>query len=334
MIILAADVGGTKSNLGLFEKSAAAHGSGTAAALRFEKSYPTQKLGTLASVLVDFLKEAGSRAQDVSAACIGIAGPVEDGQCVAEWLPWHHVDEKEVGAGAGIENTRLINDMVATAWGVTAVRPEQLVTLNRGEPKLNRNIAVIAAGTGLGESALIFDDGKYHALTSEGGHTDWAPRTKTDLDLFRFLLERTDRVNNEHVLRGRGICNVHAFFKGLETGQFPRELPDTDAQAGEIARQGLAEPTSAAGKAMDLFVSAYGARAGNLAMQVMSTGGVYVGGGIAPKNLELMKSGKFMEAFVDKGPLFRPILQKMPVHVVTEQKTGLLGAAQYAFAHA
>jgi glucokinase len=336
MIILAADVGGTKSNLGLFERGGGgAHAaSGASPTLRFEKSYPTQKLGTLASVLADFLKEAGSRPQDVSAACVGIAGPVEDGVCVAEWLPWHHVDEKEVAAGSGIGNTRLINDMVATAWGVTAVRPEQLVILNPGEPKTNRNVAVIAAGTGLGESALIFDDGKYHALTSEGGHTDWAPRNETELGLFRFLMERSDRVNNEHVLRGRGICNVYAYFKGLESGRFPAQLPDSDAQAGDIAKEALASPDSAAGKAMRLFVSAYGARAGNLAMQVMSTGGVYVGGGIAPKNLEHMKSGLFMEAFLDKGPLFRPILQKMPVYVVMEQKTGLLGAAQYAFAHA
>src|SRR5690349_19953173 len=108
--------------------------------MRLEKSYPTQKLGTLASILLDFLKEAGSRPQDVSAACIGIAGPVEDGQCVAEWLPWHHVDEKEIAAASNIDNTRLINDMVATAWGVTADRPEQLVTLNPGEPKKNRNL--------------------------------------------------------------------------------------------------------------------------------------------------------------------------------------------------
>jgi glucokinase len=328
MIILAADVGGTKANMGLFE------GSGPGATLRFQNTYPTHKLGTLAGALTDFLKEAGARAQDVSAACVGIAGPVEDGKCVAEWLPWRTVDEKEVASGSGVANTRLINDMVATAWGVTAVSPDQLVTLNPGDPKQNRNVAVIAAGTGLGESALIFDDGKYHALTSEGGHTDWAPRNAVELDLFRFLMERSERVTNEHVLRGRGICNLHAYFTGLEAGRLPKALPDSDEKAGDIARQAAADPSSAAGKAMHLFVSAYGARAGNLAMQVMSTGGVYVGGGIAPKNLGLMKSGVFMEAFLDKGPLFRPILEKMPVYVVTEQKTALLGAAQYAFAHA
>src|SRR5215218_5126088 len=127
MIILAADVGGTKSNLGLFETGGSR--AGAAAKARFEKSYATQKLGTLASTLTDFLKEAGARPQDVAAACVGIAGPVQDGQCVAEWLPWRTVDEKEVAAASGIDNTRLINDMVATAWGVTAVPPDKLVTL-------------------------------------------------------------------------------------------------------------------------------------------------------------------------------------------------------------
>src|SRR5437867_3476923 len=316
MIILAADVGGTKANLGLFETSNA---NGAALKLKSEKGYATHKLGTVAATLTDFLKEADSRPADVSAACVGIAGPVEDGKCVAEWLPWRTVDEKEVANATGIPNTRLINDMVATAWGVTAVRPEQLVTLNRGEPKKNRNLAVIAAGTGLGESALIFDDGKYHALTSEGGHTDWAPRNRQELDLFRFLLERSHRVTNEHILRGQGIVNVHAYFRALETGQAPQNLPDSDAAARDIAKEAAANPSSAAGKAMALFVSAYGGRAGNLAMLVMSTGGVYVGGGIAPKNIERMKDGTFMEAFCDKGPLFRPILQKMSVFVVMER---------------
>jgi glucokinase len=223
--------------------------------------------------------------------------------------------------------------MVATAWGVTALRPDQLVTLNPGQPKPGRNVAVIAAGTGLGESALVFEDGKYHAVTCEGGHTDWAPRNRTELDLFRFLLERSHRVTNEHVICGRGLVNVYAYFKALETGDPPAELPDSDKDAGRIAREAAANPASAEGKTMELFVSAYGGRAGNLAMQVMSTGGVYVGGGIAPKNLDRMRDGTFIKNFLDKGPLFRPILEKIPVHVVLEQKTALIGAAQHAVAH-
>src|SRR5881628_3051527 len=186
MIILAADVGGTKSNLGVFEAAAGASdpGAGPSAAptMRFERSYPTHDFRkSLASMLTQFLEEAKVSAGDVSAACVGIAGPVEDGVCVAEWLPWHRVDEREVSADVGVRGTRLINDLVATAWGVTALRPDQLVTLQQGEPKAGRNVAVIAAGTGLGESALIFDDGKYHAVTCEGGHTDWAPRNPTEL---------------------------------------------------------------------------------------------------------------------------------------------------------
>jgi glucokinase len=334
MIILAADVGGTKSNLGLFE--AAGGGTSGAAGLNlvFERGYSTHDFPqSVAVMLLKFLQEAKRPASDVAAACVGIAGPVEDGVCVAEWLPWHRVDEKEVAAGVGIRGTRLINDMVATAWGVRAVKPEQLVTLNAGEKKEGRNVAVIAAGTGLGESALIFDDGKYHALTSEGGHTDWAPRNKAELDLFRFLLERSHRVTNEHVICGRGLVNVYTYFKSLETGDAPAELPDSDKDAGRIAREAAADPSSAAGKTMDLFVAAYGGRAGNLAMQVMATGGVYIGGGIAPKNLDRMRDGSFMRNFLDKGPLFRPILEKIPVHVVLEQRTALIGAAHYAAAH-
>jgi glucokinase len=135
------------------------------------------------------------------------------------------------------------------------------------------------------------------------------------------------------VICGRGLVNVYAYFKSLETGNPPAALPDSDKEAGRIAQEAAANPASAAGKTMDLFVSAYGGRAGNLAMQVMATGGVYVGGGIAPKNLDRMRDGTFMRNFLDKGPLFRPILEKIPVHVVLEQKTALIGAAQHAVAH-
>jgi glucokinase len=334
MIILAADVGGTKSNLGIFETAGGGTSGAPALNMTFERGYPTHDFPQGLDVMLrQFLRDAGRSTSDIAAACVGIAGPVEDGVCVAEWLPWHRVDEKEVSAGVGIRGTRLINDMFATAWGVTALKPDQLVTLNEGEQKPGRNIAVIAAGTGLGETALIYDDGKYHALASEGGHTDWAPRNRAQLDLFKFLLDRSDRVNNEHVICGRGLVNVYTYFKSLETGSAPAELPDSDKDAGRIAREAAADPNSAAGKTMELFVSAYGSRAGNLAMQVMATGGVYVGGGIAPKNLPRMLDGTFMRYFVDKGPLFRPILEKIPVHVVLEQKTALIGAAQYALAH-
>ena len=329
MIILAADVGGTKSNLGLFEG-----GRGEPLCVRFERSYKTHDFPrSVASMLTRFLQEAGVKATDIAGACVGIAGPVEDGISVAEWLPWRVVDEKEVSAGVGIRGVRLINDMVATAWGVTALRPDQLVTLQRGQPKPNRTVVVIAAGTGLGESALVYDDGRYHAVACEGGHTDWAPRNKTEFDLFRFLLERSERVTNEHVICGRGLVNVYTYFQSLETGSPPAELPDSDKEAGRIAKDAAANRGSAEAKAMELFVSAYGGRAGNLAMQFVATGGVYVGGGIAPKNLDRMRDGTFVRNFLDKGPLFGPILEKIPVHVVLEQKTGLIGAAQFALAH-
>ena len=333
MIILAADVGGTKTNLGLFRAEGESPGGPRPLRLAADRHYPTHDFPSVAAMLLKFLQDVGSSPRDVAGACAGIAGPVEDGACVAEWLPWRRVDEREVAAGAGIPHTRLINDMVATAWGVTALRPDQLVTLNPGEPKPHRNVAVIAAGTGLGESALIYDDGKYHALTSEGGHTDFAPRNETELGLFRYIHRRTQPVNQETVICGRGLCTVYDYFKSLETGHAPEKVAENGSRAGDIAKQAAADPNSAAGKAMDTFVSAYGARAACLAMQVMATGGVFVGGGIAPKNIDKFRDGTFMEAFVDKGHLFRPILQKVPVHVVLEQRTALIGAAQFALAH-
>jgi glucokinase len=330
MMILAADVGGTKSNLGLFKSG----GRAMDLSLAFQRTYATHEFPqSVAVMLLHFLKEAKHEPGDVAAACVGIAGPVEDGISVAEWLPWRVVDERDVAAGVGVEATRLINDMVATAWGVTALRADQLVTLNPGQPKHGRNVAVIAAGTGLGESALVFDEGRYHAVACEGGHTDWAPRNQIEAGLFRFLLERSHRVTNEHVICGRGLVNIYTYFKSLETGTAPAELPDSDADAGRIAQEAASEPASAAAKTMELFVSAYGGRAGNLAMQLMASGGVYIGGGIAPKNLSRMCDGAFMRNFVDKGPLFQPILEKIPVNVVMEQKTALIGAAQYAVTH-
>jgi glucokinase len=333
MIILAADVGGTKSNLGLF--GAAGESPAGAGPLRLvaDRSYRTHDFESVAAMLLRFLADAGSEPRQVAGACVGIAGPVEDGASVAEWLPWRSVNEREVAAGVGIPHTRLINDMVATAWGVTVLRPEQLVTLNPGEPGPHRNVAVIAAGTGLGESALVFDDGKYHALGCEGGHTDFAPRNEAELGLFRYLLARTRPVNQEAVICGRGLVNVYEYFRSLETGEAPPGLAESGSRAGEVARLAAAGPGSTAGKAMDLFVSAYGARAGCLAMQVTATGGVFVGGGIAPKNVEKFRDGTFLEAFLDKGDLFRPILRKIPVHIVLEQRTALIGAAQYAVEH-
>ncbi len=329
MSILAGDIGGTKSNLGLFERE---RGAGRLR-LVSEASFPTHDFKTPEAMLAQFLDGRGS-AKDVEGLCLGLAGPVEDGVCVAEWLPWKRITEPAVAAASGIGRVWFINDLVATAYGVTVLQGEQLVTINRGEPrKRPSNVAVIAAGTGLGEGALVADrDGRLHAVASEGGHTNFAPRTDLELGMFRWLAGRVHPVNQESVICGRGLVNLYTYLKWQAAGapSPAPQLPPDGADAGRIAKAADEKSDPLAVQALDAFMSAYGARAGSLAMQVMATGGVFIGGGIAPKNLKKIQDGTFMEAFVDKGHVFRPILEKIPVHVVIEQKTALLGAAQYA----
>lgn len=326
MIILAGDIGGTKSNLGLFERDDQGRPRAVA-----EATFSTHDFAAPEAMLEQFVRGSGRSFADVAAACLGVAGPVEDGVCVAEWLPWKRVAERDLASATGVRDVWLINDMVATAHGVTVLRDDQVVPLNPdGVRKAGRNVAVIAAGTGLGESALVADrHGRYHAVTCEGGHTDWAPRTEAELGLFNWLAERIHPVNQETVICGRGLVNVYNYLQGQATNRRTDLAPDGD-QAADIAKSAEAGSDPTAARAMDLFMAAYGARAGNLAMQFMSTGGVFVAGGIAAKNLRKIQDGTFLSAFLDKGELFHGILTPVPVYVVTEQKTALLGAANYA----
>jgi glucokinase len=332
MIILAGDIGGTKSNLGLFER-----GPDGRPKMIAEESFPTHDFPSPAAMLARFLG-GKAKAMDLAGCCLGIAGPVEDGVVVAEWLPWPRVTEQEVAAESGINGVWFINDMVATAYGVTVLQGDQLVTLNKGITRSRpHNVAVIAAGTGLGEGALIVDrQGRYHAMPSEGGHTNFAPRTELELGLFRWLAGRVHPVNQEAVICGRGLVHVYTYLKWQRTtpSDPPPALPTGSELAGTISRAAADRSDPLAVEALDVFMQAYGARAGSLSMQVMATGGCYIGGGIAPKNLDKMRDGTFMKAFVDKGHVFGPICEKIPVYVVMEQKTALLGAAQYGILEA
>lgn len=332
MIILAGDIGGTKSNLGLFEK-----GPDGRPRLIVENSFPTHEQKSPGALIAKFLS-GKAKPTDLAGCCLGLAGPVEDGVCVAEWLPWPRFTEQEVAAESGIKGVWFINDMVATAHGVTVLQGDQLVVLNKGVTRSRpHNVAVIAAGTGLGESALIVDrQGRYHAMTSEGGHTNFAPRTELEFGLYRWLGERVHPVNQEAVICGRGLANVYTYLKWQRTnpsGPAPA-LPSDNTAAAGIAKAAADRSDPVAVEAMDVFMSAYGARAGSLSMQVMASGGCYVGGGMAPKNLDKIRDGTFMQAFVDKGHVFGPICEKIPVYVVMEQKTALLGSAQYGMLEA
>jgi glucokinase len=335
MIILAGDIGGTKSNLGLFERSDA-----TGELIKLdEKSVPTNSFPSPEDMVVSFANNRAQRVK-IDTAAFGIAGPVTNGVCLGENLPWKsEVRDTSLAAALNVKRASLLNDLAATANGVRFLKDGQIATLHEGEPVEHGTIAVIAAGTGLGEAALIWQGTDYEPLPLEGGHTDLAIRNEVEIELFQFLLTVERPVNQEAVLCGSGLFNVFRFLKS--TGRYP-EPPDLAAQIeaasekekpGLVSQFGLARKAKIYDKALDIFVSMYGARAGNLAMTLMATGGVYVGGGIAPKNLERLKDGMFIKAFMDKG-FFRRFMEKMPVHVVLEQKTALIGAAHYAASHA
>lgn len=336
MIILAGDIGGTKSNLGLFELPVARGGE---LVKLDEKSVPTNSFPSPEDMMVAFVNNRPNRIT-VDTAAFGIAGPVTNGVCLGENLPWKkEVRDTSLAQALNVKRASLLNDLAATANGVRFLKDEQLVTVQEGEPAEHGTLAVIAAGTGLGEAALIWQGTDYEPLPLEGGHTDLAIRNEEEIELFKFLLTVERPVNQEAVLCGSGLFNVYRYLR--QTGRYPEpaelagqiDAASEKEKPGLVSQFGLARQGSIYDKALDIFVSMYGARAGNLAMTLMATGGVFIGGGIAPKNLKRLADGTFMKAFKDKG-FFRRFMEKMPVHVVMEQKTALIGAAQYAASHA
>ncbi|MBV9211452.1 MAG: glucokinase, partial [Acidobacteria bacterium] len=227
----------------------------------------------------------------------------------------------------------LINDLEATAHGIHALDANQLVTLNEGEAQSGGNLALIAAGTGLGEAALFHDGAGYRVAASEGGHADFAPRNQLEMELLAYLLTKHRRVSYERVLSGPGLVNVYNFFKQREDAAEPAWLAEAltagEDQAQTIAEAALSGKAELCVKALSLFVKIYGAQAGNLALIFKATGGVYLGGGIAPKIISKLRDGIFMQAFTDKGRL-TPLVAATPVRVIMNPKTALLGAAQCA----
>jgi glucokinase len=321
-MILAGDIGGTKVNLGLFEAS------GQRVKLVAEGSYPSQKHGRLEEIIQEFLTAAGPR--EINSACFGVAGPVRKGRVHPTNLPWN-VDAtalaEELKAGA----VSLLNDLEANAYGLAELSPEDFHVLNRGEPGAG-NAAMIAAGTGLGEAGLFWDGQRHHPFACEGGHASFAPATKLDAELFDWLRARFGHVSWERVLSGPGLFNIYQFLRETNRGDEPAELADAMRKADPsvvISQAATAGTSSRCVQAMDLFVGYYGAEAGNLALKLMSTGGVFIGGGIAPKILGKLETGDFLPAFFTTGRM-KPLLAAMPVRVILNPKTALLGAAHYA----
>jgi glucokinase len=327
-MIIAGDIGGTKTNVALFES----HGQRLDRIIA-QRSYPSGQYDSLEAIVGEFVKELSPR---VTHACFGVAGPVKAGRVEATNLAWD-VSAESLAGTLGIEGVGLINDLEATAYGIEVLQPSQFYNLNEGEGVRPGHRALIAAGTGLGMAGIFWDGQHYYPIPSEGGHVDFAPRNEREIDLLRYMQEKVGgRVSCERVLSGPGLVNVYSFLRDRGHGEEPAWLAEEmkgGDPAAAVSRAGLGGKSELAVAALDLFVEIYGAAAGNLALLLKSTGGLYVGGGIAPKIIEKLKDGAFLRAYRDKGRM-SPIVEAIRVCVILDDKAALYGAGRAALLHA
>lgn len=329
-MILAGDVGGTKVHLALYSFE-----EGRLKPMRDQK-FPAHEYASLDDVVKKFIGECNATTDDVIAACFGCPGPVRDGHLKLTNLPWE-LDTRELVKSLCIPHISLINDLEANGYGIPELAPDKIFTLHPGDPKATGHAGLMAAGTGLGEAMLIWDGKKHRPIPSEGGHCDFAARTNREIALLEYLRSILNgRVSWERVVSGIGIKNIYAFLRDVEKINEPGWLhdrmktEDPNAVIGECAENGS---SSLCFETMKIFTAAYGAEAGNIALKVLATGGMYLGGGIAPKILKTLQNGAFVQAFLDKGRL-SPLLQSIPVRVILDDSCALLGAAAYAEARA
>jgi glucokinase len=322
-LILAGDIGGTKTHLALFSLQ------GEKLQAEIKKTFPSKQYPGLEPVIEEFIAD---QQVSISRACFGIAGPVVDGQVKTPNLPWV-VDSINIAQRFKLDSVALLNDLEAAAYGIFTLEPQELFTLNEGVSGQRGNKVLIAAGTGLGEATLYDDGGDHHPSASEGGHGDFAPTDETQIDLLRYLIKKFGHVSYERVVSGPGIGNIYGFLRDtgrLEEPDWLKEKISASEDASVvISQEGLAGNSAICVQALNLFVSVYGAEAGNLALRGKATGGVYIGGGIAPKILAKLEDGTFMRAFLRKGR-YLELLSGMPVRVILNDQAALQGAAFYA----
>jgi glucokinase len=335
-MILAGDVGGTKVHLALYNFEA-----GRLAPIRDEK-FPASQFACLDDVVKKFLGEKDTDTGDVrsqiAACCFGCPGPVRDGRLKLTNLPWT-LDARDLQKSLGIEHIFLINDLEANGYGIPELAPDKVFTLHPGDPSAVGHRGLVAAGTGLGEALLIWDghQRRHQPIPSEGGHGDFAARTDQEIALLQYLRRTLQgRVSTERVVSGLGIRNIYAFLRDEQKMEEPAWLRDRMASEdpnpviGSCAEDDSSEICA---ETMAIFAAAYGAEAGNIALKLLAMGGVYLGGGIAPKILKTLSGGTFTNAFLDKGRL-SPLLQAVPVRIILDDTCALLGAAAYAEARA
>jgi glucokinase len=324
-MIIAGDIGGTKTNVALFEARGRELGR-----VVVQQSFPSAGYDSLEAILADFV--SAHRPERVTGACFGVAGPVVRGRVEATNLAWK-VSDESVARSLGLPHIQLINDLEATAYGLDELSAEQLYTLNEGEADPAGHRALIAAGTGLGMAGIFNAGSHYRPMPSEGGHIDFAPRDEREFEMLSYLREKVGgRVSYERVISGLGLFNIYTFLRDRGHGEEPAWLADEIASGdptAAVSRAGLEGRSELAATTLQMFVEIYGAMAGNLALLLKATGGLYVGGGIAPKILDKLKDGTFMRNYVDKGRM-SGLVMSIPVRVILDDKTALYGAGRRA----
>jgi glucokinase len=306
MRIIAGDIGGTKTLLQLVDVD------GSRQAVLAEKRFASGSYATFNALLREFVGTAGPPAD---AACFAVAGPVIENRAEITNLGWL-IESAALQNDFAIPRVALINDFYAVALGVPCLGESDMITLHAGTPHDTAPIAILGAGTGLGEAILIWAGSQWEVVPSEGGHADYAPQDELQTRLLLHLLAKHGHVSWERVCSGMGLVNIYEFLGG------------PDATAADVAeRAGAGDPLAL--QAFDVFVDIYGAEAGNMALRILSRGGVYLAGGVAAKNVERFTDGRFMTAFLRKGR-FRELMAAMPVRLITNEKVGLLGAVEMA----
>lgn len=324
-MILAGDIGGTKTNIALFEQK------GSKLEVIQKKQFASAEYKNFIDILDLFLNDIGDAG--IESACFGIAGPVINGICRTTNLPWDEVVINDLREKLNIKSVELLNDLAATSYGMLYLEDKELVSLNPKGEKCNGTCAVIAVGTGLGEGILYYDGKEYHPMATEGGHTDFAPLDRLEDELLEWLRKKyPDHVSYERVLCGEGLYTIYEFLKhrsAMEESIHMKAISKHMNKGAMVSYFAMEEKDPLSMDALELFCKIYGSEAGNLALKSLSTGGVYIGGGIAPQIISVLQDGVFMKSFLSKGR-FKGLLEKMEVKVSLNPETALIGAAYYA----
>ncbi len=319
MKVLCGDIGGTKTRLGIFDTDKFNNAVS-------EKSYASSEYSSLSEISLDFLSDKNIK---ITHAAFGIAGPIFGRKCRATNLPWE-IDAGELEQELGISTVHLINDLEATAYGITALGQDDLHTLQEGVKNASGNRAVIAAGTGLGQAGMFWDGNKHTPFATEGGHCDFAPSSEMEYELNSSLKRHERNVCWEEILSGPGLVSIYSFLLDRHHQQRPNWLDHKRANGdpAEEITQGANDNDPICVETLKIFSRLYGAETGNLALKMMATGGIYIGGGIAPKILNWLQQPLFLEAFLNKGKM-KGLMESIPVHVVLNDRAALFGPAIY-----